>query len=166
MDRIDLPVAQSLPRTDAADLPKPIGKVLGYSVYVTRDEVLVLDQTRRAWAGSYPTVMSVSCDQTRRAGISFRVMDYARLHHAYRGLGIAPLVYCLVAHKVGPIMSGTAQSVGGRALWNSIAKRARRSGRTVLALWKGEFHEVEAGNWGEVESDVDTYNTIARLVAV
>jgi hypothetical protein len=91
-------------------------------------------------------------------------MNYTRMDNRYRGCGIAPRVYEIVAKSTGPIMSGDSQSPGGRAVWNTLVKRSRI---LTAALWKGKHYSVEAGQYGEAESDeVSLYNTAARLVGV
>jgi hypothetical protein len=86
------------------------------------------------------------------------------MDNRYRGCGIAPRVYEIVAKSSGPIMSGDSQSPGGRAIWNSLVKRGKTF---TAALWKGTHYSVEHSQWGECHSDeVKLYSTAARIVAV
>ena len=164
MNAIDLPQVYHLAAADESDLPPASGRIGVFSVHICRDSVCVLDTSVRKYAGSRRVVMEIDTYHIRRNGIRYRVMNYTRMDNRYRGCGIAPLVYEIVAKKSGPIMSGDSQSPGGRAIWNSIIKRGKVF---AAALWKGSHYSVEGGEWGEAESDeVSLYRTAARLVAV
>jgi len=164
MHQIDLPQVHNLPSVDETDLPPASGRIGVFTVHICRDNVCVLDTSIRKYAGSRRVVMEIDTYHIRRNGIRYRVMHYTRMDNRYRGCGIAPLVYEIVAKQSGPIMSGDSQSPGGRAIWNSIIKRGKVF---AAALWKGSHYSVEGGEWGEAESDeVSLYRTAARLVAV
>ena len=164
MNSIDLPQVYNLPSVDESDLPPASGRIGVFSVHICRDSICVLDTSIRKYAGSRRVVMEIDTYHIRRNGIRYRVMNYTRMDNRYRGCGIAPLVYEIVAKKSGPIMSGDSQSPGGRSIWNSLVKRSRV---LTAALWKGTHYGVEAGQWGEAESDeVNIYSSAARLVAV
>ena len=164
MHQIDLPRNFDLPSVDESDLPPASGHIGVFSVHICADSVVVIDNSVRKYAGSRRVVMEIDTYHIRRNGIRYRVMNYTRMDNRYRGCGIAPRVYEIVAKKSGPIMSGDSQSPGGRSIWNSLVKRSRVM---TAALWKGTHYSVEAGQWGEAESDeVKLYSTAARLVAV
>jgi len=164
MHSIDLPQVYNLPAVDESDLPKASGRIGVFSVHICRDSIVVIDNSVRKYAGSRRVVMEVDTYSIRRNGIRYRVMNYTRMDNRYRGCGIAPRVYEIVAKSTGPIMSGDSQSPGGRAVWNTLVKRSRI---LTAALWKGKHYSVEAGQYGEAESDeVSLYNTAARLVGV
>lgn len=164
MHQIDLPRNHNLSPVGWDELPPASGYIGVFSVHILRDEVIVIDNSVRKYAGNHRVVMSIDTYSCRRNGISYRVMHYTRMDNRYRGCGIAPLVYEIVAKKSGPIMSGSSQSPGGRAIWNSIIKRGKVF---AAALWKGSHYSVEPSEWGEAESDeVSLYRTAARLVAV
>ena len=164
MHSIDLPQVYNLPAVDESDLPKASGRIGVFSVHICRDSIVVIDNSVRKYAGSRRVVMEVDTYHIRRSGIRYRVMNYTRMDNRYRGCGIAPRVYEIVAKSTGPIMSGDSQSPGGRAVWNTLVKRSRI---LTAALWKGKHYSVEAGQYGEAESDeVSLYNTAARLVGV
>jgi len=164
MHSIDLPQVYNLPAVDETDLPKASGRIGVFSVHICRDSIVVIDNSVRKYAGSRRVVMEVDTYSIRRNGIRYRVMNYTRMDNRYRGCGIAPRVYEIVAKSTGPIMSGDSQSPGGRAVWNTLVKRSRI---LTAALWKGKHYSVEAGQYGEAESDeVSLYNTAARLVGV
>ncbi len=164
MNAIDLPRNFDLSGVDETDLPPASGHIGVFSVHICADSVVVIDNSVRKYAGSRRVVMEIDTYHIRRNGIRYRVMNYTRMDNRYRGCGIAPRVYEIVAKKSGPIMSGDSQSPGGRSIWNSLVKRSRVM---TAALWKGTHYSVEAGQWGEAESDeVKLYSTAARLVAV
>ena len=164
MHSIDLPQVYNLPAVDESDLPKASGRIGVFSVHICRDSIVVIDNSVRKYAGSRRVVMEVDTYSIRRNGIRYRVMNYTRMDNRYRGCGIAPRVYEIVAKSTGPIMSGDSQSPGGRAVWNTLVKRSKI---LTAALWKGKHYSVEAGQYGEAESDeVSLYNTAARLVGV
>ncbi len=164
MHQIELPRNHDLSPVDEDCLPPASGHIGVFSVHILRDEVIVIDNSVRKYRGSRRVVMSIDTYSIRRNGIRYRVMHYTRMDNRYRGCGIAPLVYEIVAKKSGPIMSGDSQSPGGRAIWNSIIKRGKVF---AAALWKGTHYSVDPGEWGEAESDeVSLYRTAARLVAV
>ena len=164
MHQIDLPRNYSLAAVGHDELPPPAGHIGVFSVHILPAEVIVVDNSVRKYAGNHRVVMSTDTYNIRRKGISYRVMHYTRMDSRYRGCGIAPLVYEIVAKSSGPIMSGDSQSPGGRAIWNTIIKRGKVF---AAALWKGTHYSVEAGEWGQAESDeISLYNTGARLVAV
>jgi len=163
MERIDLGKVNRLPAAILENLPESIGNVGCYSVHVEEDCVTVVDQSKVARRGRKPTVMEISTEIIRRRGVKYRVMGYTRMNDAYRGAGVAALVYELVAKQTGPIMSGSSQSGGGRSIWNTLAKRGLL---TVLANWKGVYHEVESTEFGEVAAyNFSLYSTAARLCA-
>ena len=164
MHQIDLPRNYSLAAVGHDELPPPAGHIGVFSVHILPAEVIVVDNSVRKYAGNHRVVMSTDTYNIRHKGISYRVMHYTRMDSRYRGCGIAPLVYEIVAKSSGPIMSGDSQSPGGRAIWNTIIKRGKVF---AAALWKGTHYSVEAGEWGQAESDeISLYNTGARLVAV
>ena len=164
MHSIDLPQVYNLPAVDETDLPTASGRIGVFSVHICRDSIVVIDNSVRKYAGSRRVVMEVDTYSIRRNGIRYRVMNYTRMDNRYRGCGIAPRVYEIVAKSTGPIMSGDSQSPGGRAVWNTLVKRSKI---LTAALWKGKHYSVEAGQWGQAESDeVKLYSTAARLVAV
>ena len=164
MNQIELPRNYDLPAVGVDELPPPAGHIGVFSVHVLPAEVIVVDNSVRKYRGNLRVVMLVDTYNIRRNRITYRVMHYTRMDNRYRGCGIAPLVYEIVAKSSGPIMSGDSQSPGGRAIWNSIVKRGKVF---AAALWKGTHYGVEAGQWGEAESDeVRLYSTAARLVAV
>ena len=164
MHSIDLPQVYNLPAVDESDLPKASGRIGVFSVHICRDSIVVIDNSVRKYAGSRRVVMEVDTYSIRRNGIRYRVMNYTRMDNRYRGCGIAPRVYEIVAKSTGPIMSGDSQSPGGRAVWNTLVKRSKI---LTAALWKGKHYSVEHSEYGEAESDeVSLYNTAARLVGV
>ena len=164
MNAIDLPRNFDLSGVDETDLPPASGHIGVFSVHICADSVVVIDNSVRKYAGSRRVVMEIDTYHIRRNGIRYRVMNYTRMDNRYRGCGIAPLVYEIVAKKSGPIMSGDSQSPGGRSIWNSLVKRSKV---LTAALWKGTHYSVEAGQWGQAESDeVKLYSSAARLVAV
>ena len=164
MHQIDLPRNFDLSAVDEDCLPPASGRIGVFGIHILRDEVIVIDNSVRKYRGSRRVVMSIDTYSCRRNGINYRVMHFTRMDSRYRGCGIAPLVYEIVAKQSGPIMSGSSQSPGGRAIWNSIIKRGKVF---AAALWKGTHYSVEGGEWGEAESDeVSLYRTAARLVAV
>ena len=164
MQPIDLPKVYNLSGLDESDLPTPAGHIGVFSVHICADSVVVIDNSIRKYAGSRRVVMEIDTYHIRRNGIRYRVMNYTRMDNRYRGCGIAPRVYEIVAKSSGPIMSGSSQSPGGRAIWNALVKRSRVM---TAALWKGTHYSVEHSPWGEAESDeVSLYRTAARLVAV
>ena len=164
MHQIDLPRNYSLPAVGHDELPPAAGHIGVFSVHILPSEVIVVDNSVRKYAGNHRVVMTIDTYNLRRKGITYRVMHYTRMDSRYRGCGIAPLVYEIVAKSSGPIMSGDSQSPGGRAIWNTIIKRGKVF---AAALWKGTHYDVEAGEWGQAESDeISLYNSAARLVAV
>ena len=164
MNAIDLPQVHNLPSVDESDLPPASGRIGVFTVHICRDSVCVLDTSVRKYAGSRRVVMEIDTYHIRRNGIRYRVMNYTRMDNRYRGCGIAPLVYEIVAKQSGPIMSGDSQSPGGRSIWNSLVKRGKTF---TAALWKGTHYSVEHSSWGECHSDeVKLYSSAARIVAV
>lgn len=164
MHQIDLPQVYNLSGVDESDLPRAAGHIGVFSVHICADSIVVIDNSVRKYAGLRRVVMEVDTYHIRRHGIRYRVMNYTRMDNRYRGCGIAPRVYEIVAKASGPIMSGDSQSVGGRYIWNTLVKRSKV---LTAALWKGTHYSVEAGQWGQAESDeVKLYSTAARLVAV
>ena len=165
MTPIDLPRTQHLPGVWADELTPSIGSVGGFTVHIMGEEVVVVDPSIRVYAGQYRVVMSVDTYFLKRGGIRYRVMNYTRADRRYKGIGIAHRVYEVVAKKAGPIMSGSCQSPGGQAVWNSLIKRGKVF---AAALWKGTHYSVEHTEWGQAESDeVEClYSSAARLVAV
>jgi len=164
MHQIDLPRNFDLPSVDESELPPASGKIGIFSVHICRDSVVVIDNSVRKYRGSRRVVMEIDTYHVRRNGIRYRVMHYTRMDNRYRGCGIAPRVYEIVAKSSGPIMSGDSQSPGGRAIWNSLVKRGRTF---TAALWKGTHYSVEHSQWGECHSDeVNRYSSAARIVAV
>ena len=165
--RVDLGRVNHLEPTPVSTLGTHCGDIGVFSVYANPDEIAVIDRSvkPRQCAGELcaRTVMTISTHTVRRGGIRYTVMGYTLMDRRYRGCGISAAVYELAAHTVGPIMSGSAQSPGGRAIWNSLVKRGKL---TVAALWKGEFWECEATEFGEVDTEhFSVYNTASRLVA-
>ena len=164
MHSIDLPQVYNLPAVDEDDLPKASGRIGVFSVHISSDCIDVIDNSVRKYAGSRRAVMKIETYSIRRNGIRYRVMNYTRMDNRYRGCGIAPRVYEIVAKCSGPIMSGDSQSPGGRAIWNTLVKRSRI---LTAALWKGTHYSVEWSDDGKAQSDeVSLYNTAARLVGV
>ena len=164
MNSIDLPQVYHLAAADESDLPPASGRIGVFTVHICADSIVVLDTSVRKYAGSRRVVMEIDTYHIRRNGIRYRVMNYTRMDNRYRGCGIAPRVYEIVAKRSGPIMSGDSQSPGGRHIWNTLVKRSKV---LTAALWKGTHYSVEAGQWGQAESDeVKLYSTAARLVAV
>ena len=164
--KVDLGRVNHLEPTPVESIGERIGKIGSFLVYASEHEITVIDTgvRLRRYEGELcaRTVMTVETHWIRRGGVRYRVMGYTRCDNRYRGAGISARVYEIVATQ-GPIMSGSAQSPGGRAIWNSLVKRGRL---TVAALWKGKFWECEATEFGEVDSDeVDVYNTASRLIA-
>ena len=151
-----------LGRTELAEVFEHyVGAVGCYGVYVLRNEVVVLDHSRKIRAGKLPTVMEINTYTCRRNGIKYRVMNYTKTDSRYQGAGIAHHIYALVAEKTGPIMSGSSQSPGARSLWNRLAAT-----RFVAALWKGEIYPVEYSEYSEVEcAEFEVYENACRLVA-
>ena len=164
MNAIDLPQVYNLKAVDESDLPKASGSIGVFSIHICADSVVVIDNSVRKYAGSRRVVMEIDTYHIRRSGIRYRVMNYTRMDNRYRGCGIAPRVYEIVAKSSGPIMSGDSQSPGGRHIWNTLVKRSKIM---TAALWKGQHYSVESGDWGQAESDeVSLYRTAARLVGV
>ena len=139
MHQIDLPQVYNLLNVDDSELPKAAGHIGVFSVHICPDSIVVIDNSIRKYAGSRRVVMEVDTYHCRRKGIRYRVMNYTRMDNRYRRCGIAHRVYEIVAKKSGPIMSGSSQSPGGRAIWNTLVKRSRV---LTAALWKGTHYSV------------------------
>jgi hypothetical protein len=166
--KIDLGRVNHLEPTPVESIGTRIGKIGVFLVYASRHEITVIDTSvkLRRYRGELcaRTVMTISTNTVKRHGVNYRVMGYTRADRRYRGSGIAARVYEIVATKTGPIMSGSSQSVGGRAIWNTLVQRGRL---TVAALWKGKHWSVEPTEFGEVDAeDFDVYNNCSRLIAV
>ena len=166
--KIDLGRVNHLDPTPVETIGNRIGKIGVFLVYASEHEITVIDTSvkLRRYDGELcaRTVMTVETHWIRRGGVRYRVMGYTRCDNRYRGAGIAARVYEIVAQQTGPIMSGSAQSAGGRAIWNRLVQRGKL---TVAALWKGTVWEVEAGEHGEVDNyEFDVYNNNSRLIAV
>jgi len=164
MTPIDLPRTYHLEGITPDELTPAIGSVGTFTVHIVGEEVVVVDPNVRVYAGQHRVVMTIGTYYCYRGGVRYRVMNYTRADRRYRGTGIASRVYEVVATKAGPIMSGSAQSPGGQAVWNSLIKRGKVF---AAALWKGTHYSVNYNEWGQADcDDFDLYNNSARLVAV
>lgn len=163
MRTISLNRCETLDRISLRELEEcvQIGRIGVWSVHFDpgNGRVFVADRSR-LWRHSVPCVLTISVYRYRGGWC----MHYTRADNRYRGSGITPRVYELFTRHVGVIYSGDSQSRGGRAVWNTLARRARvhvgcRRGNTI--------YEVEPTQYSEVDSDeICVYNSsLCRLIA-
>jgi len=83
-------------------------------------------------------------------------VDLVKVAKAYKGQSLAPRVYVLLMKKLGIVLkAGSSQSVGGRKLWNRLAKR------TDVLIWSrpSKYSKKKAlAKIGKTQLCVDGYD--------
>jgi hypothetical protein len=97
-------------------------------------------------------------------------VDLVQVARNYKGNGLAPRVYCLLMKKLTMVLkAGCSQSVGGRKLWNRLAKRS-----DVLVWCKPSRYSKKKtlAKTGKIQLTTDEYdlysssNSITEMFAI
>ena len=104
-----------------------IGTRCGLKVYAFKGrqscEVLALDHNRCYRNNSARPRIAMELSLSKE-GNAWEI-DIVKVARNYKGQSLAPRVYCLLMKKLTIVLkAGSSQSVGGRKLWNRLAKRS------------------------------------------
>jgi hypothetical protein len=85
----------------------------------------------------------------------------------YKGKKLANKLYRFVLKALGiTLMAGTSQSVGGRYIWNTLAKDRHITVYAKKGVYSKVFDFPKAGERELVSGHFDLYNTKAAIFAV
>ena len=102
-------------------------------------------------------VMSVHLEKSRaRLFKESYEISMVQIDSKYQGFGLAPKIYRYLMKKIGiTLKAGTQQSLGGRFIWNELAKYKDVQ---VVGKKNKECYDMEAGEEREMSTGIDGVN--------
>ena len=94
-------------------------------------------------------------------------VDLVEVDSRYKGKKLANKLYRFVLKTLGiTLMAGTSQSVGGRYIWNTLAKDRNITVYAKKGVYSKVFDFPKAGKRELVSNHFDLYDTKAAIYAV
>jgi hypothetical protein len=122
-------------------------------------DVYVVDETQRN-SKNRPRVIANIVFSKHKGSVPTYSSYYTRIDNEYMGFDIAPKLYeyLLVKYPGWILKSGTSQSIGGKSIWNRLAKSRKVSVFAVNNKTE-EQYICSYSDTGEVDCPIDVYSS-------